>query len=359
MKRAVLLGALLFFIGVPQVHAASLYMDPASSTLSRGDTVKVAVRLDTAQDECINAVDAVIHYPSNIELVDASRGDSIMSVWLQSPTIDTTKRTISFAGGIPNGYCGRIAGDPMLTNTIIDLIFQSPGLVVSGANATTAAAVTFDPSTEVLLNDGKGTKAPLTTSGAVFDLKKGPGTSLRNDWDAVVNSDQTPPEPFAIDLERTPQAYDNHYFITFNTTDKQSGIDHYEVMEEPLKDQNLFQWGRANAPWIVAQSPYELTDQSLNSTIRVKAVDKAGNDYIATLVPDKSQRTLSQRMLINYVVLASLALLALFILAVGIYFAVRFTRRRRARNSEQSLTATETEVEDDYESTEYEDEEDV
>ena len=330
MKRALLVGVLFCLIGVGRAHAASLYFDPSSATLNRGDIIKVAVRLDPDSGKCINAIDGVIKYSSNIQLVDVSRGDSIMSVWVQPPTIDKQKHTVSFAGGIPNGYCGRISGDPRLTNVVLDLMFQSPGFVVGKQTGSSTATVSFDPHTTAYLNDGQGTPAQLTYGSATFSLSKNAGGSLQNDWNTIVTADKTPPEPFAIQLNRTKSAFSNDYFITFNTTDKQSGIDHYEVMEEPLANQKLFLWGSTNAPWVRVRSPYVLKDQSLNSTIYVKAVDKAGNDYIATLVPDKSKRTLSPHMKLVYAVLATLAVIGLAIVGALGYFFVRWRRRRAA-----------------------------
>ena len=44
--------------------------------------------------------------------------------------------------------------------------------------------------------------------------------------------------------------------------------------------------GTSKAPeWQVASSPYVLQDQSLGSTVRVRAVDKAGNERLAVFVP--------------------------------------------------------------------------
>ena len=55
-----------FLFGAVQVQAATLYMDPNHAELSRGDTLKVSVRLDTDEDECVNVVDGVITYSDNI-----------------------------------------------------------------------------------------------------------------------------------------------------------------------------------------------------------------------------------------------------------------------------------------------------
>jgi hypothetical protein len=56
-------------------------------------------------------------------------------------------------------------------------------------------------------------------------------------------------------------------------------------------------------------SPYVLIDQSLNSTIRVRAIDKAGNVRIATLVPDPALRSISQNRLITILMVGSLVVL--------------------------------------------------
>jgi hypothetical protein len=97
-------------------------MDPNVAEMKRGDTIKVSVRLDTDQDECVNTIDAVITYSENIQPIDTSRGSSILSMWVEVPTINREQHTITFAGGIPNGYCGRIVGDPRLTNNIIEIM---------------------------------------------------------------------------------------------------------------------------------------------------------------------------------------------------------------------------------------------
>ncbi len=328
-KTSLLLGVL--FIGVfyaSSAHAASLYIDPAFSSLSRGDAITLSVRLDTdeKQEECINAVDGVIKYSDNLVPVDTSVGDSIFSMWVEQPKIDKEKHTITFAGGIPNGYCGRIQGDPRLTNTVVKLIFRSPGFIVGGnPNGSSTAKVEFEPETTAYLNDGLGTKAQLGMYGATLDMSDKAGPVLKDDWHQEVLNDTAPPEQFSIDLHRDKFAFSNKYFIVFNTTDKQTGIDQYQVMEEPVSRLHAFEWGRANAPWVTARSPYILKDQSLNSIIRVKATDKAGNEYIATLVPDSNMRTLSPR---DMIAIGGAAFVLLILIAM-ILVAVRTYRKRK------------------------------
>ncbi len=313
------------------VSAATLYLSPTTAELNRGDSVKLSLRLDVDQDECVNAIDGIIRYSENIEPIDISRGASIMSIWVEEPVIDRVNRTITFAGGIPNGYCGRIVGDPRLTNNIVDLIFQSPGFVIGGGargTSTDTASVEIAPETQVYLNDGFGTRTTVTGYGATLALTNVAGQGAATPWTDQVTADEQPPEEFSIELVRSENAFSNRWFITFNTTDKQSGIDHYEVMEEPLADFWDFRWGAVDAPWEDARSPYVLKDQSLNSTIRVRAIDKAGNEYLATLVPDKGQQSVTRNAFIVY------AFAGLLMLVLGALTFAALMSRRRARSRE-------------------------
>jgi hypothetical protein len=321
-------SALLFTVAPAAVSAASLYIDPAMSELLRGESITMAVRIDTDEDinECINAVDAVITYPANIEPVDISIGESIFSMWVERPTINKKDRTITFAGGIPNGYCGRVAGDPRLTNVLTEIIFRSPGFVVGGTQSdSNVAKVAFAPESTAYLNDGRGTKAALVTYGANITLNSTGGSGANNVWQDKVNEDNIPPEEFSIFLEKRDISGD--YFVVFNTSDKQTGIDEYQIMEEPLTQFGSFQWGRANAPWTDAQSPYTLQDQSLNSIIRVRAIDKAGNEYLANLIPDESLRTLSKEQMLTYVLIAASFVLLVVFALIG-YVVIRRKRKK-------------------------------
>lgn len=345
MKAQMLFGALLaFFMGGHTANATSLYMDPSVVAIERGDTVKVSVRLDTSPDECVNVIDGVITYSDQIKLVDVSRGQSILSMWVEEPNIDTKNNQVSFAGGIPNGYCGRVAGDPRLTNVVLDLIFQAPGFVI-GASENATATVAFSKQTKVLLNDGYGTPSDVQLYGAQLTLLENKG-GVRDAWGEIVTNDVIAPEKFSISLERTPNAFSNRYFITFNTSDKQSGIDHYEVIEEPSSEKTVFTWGSENAPWRTTVSPYQLKDQTLHSTIRVRAVDKAGNEYVATLIPDESQRTMGTQMKVLIAIIGTVLFACIFSGALYVYLQYR-------KKKKQKITET-SEIDDE----DLEDEED-
>jgi hypothetical protein len=302
-------------------------MDPNAVSLNRGDATKISIRLDTdeASGECVNAVDGVISYSDNIIPVDISIGKSIFPVWIESPKINKEDRTISFAGGIPNGYCGRVQGDPNLTNTIVEIIFRAPGMQVGGGEARTSATIQFTDDTTAYLNDGLGTPANLQKLGTNFTLGDTVGNEILDPWSLDVQLDDIPPEEFSATVERI----DNTWFIVFNTTDKQTGISHYEVIEESYSQSQLFDFGAANAPWVETRSPHRLQDQNRSSVIRVKAVDKAGNEYIATVPVDDNYRSfvISQQLIV-LVVLGVLLFLAL--LGFG-YWTIK--RRRPQKQS--------------------------
>jgi hypothetical protein len=202
------------------------------------------------------------------------------------------------------------------------MVFRAPGLSIGqGAAATNTAKIEFSPETTAYENDGFGTKAVLAMYGASIDVSKTPSTELRDPWRDAVITDTIPPEKFSISVQKDDVAFNGDFFVAFNTTDKQTGIDHYEIMEEPSSQIAAFDWGRADAPWKEARSPYILKDQSLNSIIRVKAIDKAGNEYIATLVPDETMRAVSTTQYISWGVAALLlvGLIGLCLLAFKTY----------------------------------------
>ncbi len=197
-----------------------------------------------------------------------------------------------------------------------------------GVNVDPTAVVTIEPNTLVYLNDGLGTKVSPKTSEASLFVHKKPGSILQDDWNSFVTLDKIPPEKFSISLEKNPSIFSNKYFITFNTTDKQTGIDHYEVIEEPLDSFNFFSWGDSNAPWVVARSPYLLKDQSLNSTIRVKAIDKAGNTYVATFIPEDKLGSIFSSSSLWSIFIVAVSLVVILLLTSFYYFRKKIMYRR-------------------------------
>jgi len=330
----------LLFFTFSFCRAATLYLLPQSQTIYQDDTFIVEVRLDTEGKE-INAVEADLKFPSDlIEIIDFSKGGSILTLWVKEPSIKQAKQEeISFIGGIPQGFNGK--------GLISKITFF--GKRIGGAE------VSFKIDSKVLLNDGKGTRAELSFLEGNYEVIEKPenlpiisssshpdqnkwfkSNTFHVHWDLIegaeysyllskdplaepdnvpdrpegeliwigdmeypnledgiyyfslkqklpeevwlesgsyrVMIDATRPEKFKPEIGKDPSIFEGKYFLSFSTTDKMSGIEYFEV-KEGKKD------------FKITKSPYLLGDQNLRSKILVKAVDKAGNEKVAEIIP--------------------------------------------------------------------------
>ena len=247
-------------------RAAILYFKPDSGKYYQDETFSVQLMIDTEED-CINTVKGEIDFSKDVlEAVNFATGNSILTIWLQTPKIDQNLGKISFIGGIPGGYCGPLPGEPGELDLLLKIFFKT--------KRDGMANLRFSEESQVLLNDSLGTPAKLTIKGAVFTILPGIPEIPKKEWQEELEKDNIPPEPFEIEIHQEPAIFEGKYFIIFSTTDKQTGIDYYEIKE-----------GKRN--WEKAESPYLLEDQDLKSIIKVKAVDKAGNERLAEYIPPK------------------------------------------------------------------------
>lgn len=271
----------MFFLLPQSVFAVELFLTTAEENLNKGDTFIVDVRVDS-QGECINVVDVDITFDNSaLQIIDLGRGESLVSLWIENEiVVDQTGGRVHFSGGIPGGYCGRVQGDPGLTNNIAKLVFTT-----LGQSLATTTQVSISESSKVLLNNERGEEATLIRKNlqlAIQDV----GAPIKNEWLQVVRADATAPEFFEVLIyeKEGVSKWDSSLYIIFNTTDKQSGISHYEVLEtNPLKYGFDVRTGRESR-WETITSPYFLKDQTLSSKIFIKAVDKAGNERIAEVL---------------------------------------------------------------------------
>ncbi len=301
MQRMFLLLAVFVFSAPIFSHAAMLYVDAGAQAYGVGDTFIANIRIDN-QGECINAASVNIIYPTkSLRAVDFSRGDSLFSLWVEEPSIDTEGGRITFSGGIPGGYCGRIQGDPSLSNVIGKIVFT----VIDAGEKKSEIIVTDQ--TKVYLHDGLGTEASLTTQNATIGLQVEP-TLQANEWLTEVRDDTILPDAFTIQIESTRGVFGGRYYAVFSTVDKQSGLSHYEIFER--------------GAWVQTRSPHKLYDQSL-SGIQIRAIDKAGNIRMGEYVPGSAPPRLGLELDFASVALALLAL----ILVGGAFVA--FERRGR------------------------------
>ena len=287
-------------------EAAVLYFSPPGGEERVGDVFTVDAKIDLESgEECINVIEGTIGFDRNfLEVVDFGVGESILSLWLNLPKLTDMPEVnrlarLSFSGGTPGGYCGKIPGDPGASNIVGKIAFKVKKYQPEIA-ADSNAKIYFLDTSKVLLNDGLGTAAKVTRKDASYFIADAQAEP-KQEWENLLTADKTPPEPFILEIQHNPELYEDKYYIVFSTTDKQTGIDRYEVIEKKKLSESGQSWwqrltvamfkGKNEEPaWQVTSSPYLLKDQSMSSNIAVKAVDKAGNERIAEymIVDDKT-----------------------------------------------------------------------
>lgn len=242
--------------------ASEVLLQTAQTTVDTHQLVELHVGVSTDGRE-VNAVQATIHYPKDLlSLTDVRDSNSVISAWIEKPTAaSSTPGAYSFSGIIPNGYKG--AGRELLT---LDFVAQKSGIAQLEAGDL-----------QILLNDGQGTPDSVSSTPRTLAISR---TTTATSTSPEVTEDHTPPVPFTIERAQDPNLFDGKWFISFVTQDKESGIDHYEVREQKS--------GQPASAWTTATSPYLLQDQSRNSQVEVKALDKNGNEQLATLASPSS-----------------------------------------------------------------------
>lgn len=247
-----------FFLPIAVQAATTLYFDLESPVIYKGDTFLINLKVSTP-DKPINVVDGTILYNRDkLEIKEISTGDSLFALWPKPPVFSNDESALSFVGGAPEGFQGK-------EGKVLGMIFS--------AKSEGEAQINFLDGFSVFLHDGKGTQInPWLRPLSLNILIRPSEIPAKDEWQNLIESDKNPPEPFGILIGQDSFLFDNQYFISFFTTDKESGIDHYEVKE-------------GERDFVRAESPYLLRDQTLRSLIQVKAVDKAGNEIMSELMP--------------------------------------------------------------------------
>lgn len=308
------------------VSAATISMTVAQQSVSKGDTFIVEWYLDT-QGKAVNVVDATLYYsPETLEVEDIVTGSSALSLWIEQPRV-VEDGTIKFTGGIPAGVTGtRIP--------IVRTLFRA-------AN-TGSASIALGKDAQVVLSDGVATIESVTMEPIVFPVLAGKarvidspthpnqekwytGTTLElriTEKNPVVyslstNPDITPAgEPQVItdmiryenlqdgiyyfkvavpvqetfqeletyrilidttapsisaEIDTNSELFDQKASLSFYAIDKTAGIAHTKVKT------GWFGLYRE------ATSPYRLHKPLFGNVVKIKTIDKAGNDTLSTL----------------------------------------------------------------------------
>ncbi len=343
----IILISILAALSLPFViFAATLYLTPQTQSVYQGDSLSLEIRIDS-EDEKINIVEASVRFPADLLRVsDISSGSSIINLWAQTPQEDSLGK-ISFIGGITNGFEGdgllaRISffakelgqakinfGEDSQVLLNDSLGTEAQLKVLAGSYEVTAKPkglfVIFSESHPEqnkwqsnnvlrlywdLINEAKYSYLlsfdPLAEPDDIPDLPEGElvwvgaleykgledgiyyfsakQKPLGEDWSEIVRFkamiDTVPPKPFEPKIGQDSSLFEGKHFLSFTALDEASGIDYYEVKEQP-RMLGIAQKGE----WQKKESPCLLTDQSLRSIIKVKAVDKAGNERVVEIVP--------------------------------------------------------------------------
>lgn len=321
-------------------YAAQIYLDVEEEPYPRLDTFYVPVRIDT-QGACVNAVEVEVSYdPQEISVRDIALGNSILTLWTDEPIVRRSEGgaelgKVYFAGGVPGGYCGRVAGDPGTSGILVELVVRGvPQALAIGETSTTTLFLM--PNTVAYRHDGSGEPAEHTLLGAELTLVQTEGAP-QDVWAQDVARDTTAPELFDITLVPGPSAGNRKSYIVFNTVDKQSGISHYEVLETDPDRFGLLKWFPRESLWTKAESPYILRDQRLHSKILVKAVDRKGNERVVTYEPPV---TLVDELTHPYMLIAiALGLVVLVILVLAILLVLRAFRAPKRKSEDVPISA--------------------
>ena len=249
VKKYLALLSLLIFLPINIAQAAEVFFDRDKQVMAVDQQFELPIYLDT-EDEPINAFEGTIIFPNSLLKVKEIRyHDSFITFWIEQPNIQNNK--IKFSGIIPGGYLGN-------KSLALSVIFE--------ALETGQGEIGFD-NLRVLLNDGQGTAARINSNFWAFEINEIEPIIL-NEIKPIIDKD--PPEDFEPILTQVVDIAADQYILIFATQDKGSGISHYEV-KEGWRD------------WVVAVSPYVLQNQNLDADIIVKAVDKLGNERLATV----------------------------------------------------------------------------
>jgi hypothetical protein len=282
--KRIIIAALLFAQGVLVVSAASITVNSKSRQVHAGDVIVIDVFLNT-EGAAINTVDGAITLSATgqLQVRDISTAGSAVSLWPRKPSLSESGNKISFVGGIPGGVSENQV--PLFKVVIL---------------AEKTGTVTVSPTGSAYLNDGKGTLVPIAAQISTIELLP-PREVAINEWENTFKKDITLPEPFTITQYQDDQLYNGNTFISFGTTDRDSGVSHYEVREA----------GRLP---VRSGDQYVLINQNTYQKVSVSAIDYAGN--IRTVTDTVGKRPLGWMTIIIGVILVSLIIKRKMVLAI-------------------------------------------
>lgn len=249
-----------------QAVASDVSFHPAEHLNNQDKAFTTTLVIDTEGDN-INAVEGVLRVDSRLgKDIQLSDSGSFLTYWVSRPQWDPEQSVIRFSGAVPGGYQGT-------AGILFSIIFPP----YSGSPIDGAVEVS---ELRAYKNDGMATAAKISRGAFSLgeiagEIDEGLASQLYLDSN---RKDNIAPEIFSPQIDRDESVYEGKWFINFSSTDKQSGIDHYEIQESRSGSID-------SGKWKTVDSPYVLEDQELHSFIYVIAVDRQGNERIIKVFP--------------------------------------------------------------------------
>lgn len=134
---------------------SEVFLSPRSGSFVEGSTFDVPILLNS-KGNSINGIEVRINFDKDrLNIIKPSSGKSIIGVWVEPPKYDNTKGTASYVGVVPDGIV-----------TEAGLI----GTITFKAIRTGSASISISANSDILLNNGLGTKVSLDLGRAVYDI---------------------------------------------------------------------------------------------------------------------------------------------------------------------------------------------
>lgn len=283
-----------------KTHALTASFSPSEHLAKQEKPFTTTVVINT-EGENINAIEGVLKIDARLAgAVQLSDSGSLITYWIAKPQWDGQQNVVRFSGAIPGGYKGS-------AGILFSLILPPH----DGAPIDNAVTIS---DFKAYKNDGVGSNTRVTTRNfSLGDIAGQVDTGITDQlYIDGTRKDDIAPEVFSPQISRDENVFNNKWFISFSTVDKQSGIDHYEIQET--------QSGSIDSgEWKTATSPYELQDQELHSFVYVIAVDRQGNERIIKVFP-RNQLSWAQQYGVQ---------VGVIVLVIGIAGVLLYRRRNK------------------------------
>ncbi|MEK7641719.1 MAG: cohesin domain-containing protein [Patescibacteria group bacterium] len=362
--------------GPDLIPKTEILISPPSGTFTQGSTFEVPIYINT-KGSSIGAIELRIRFDAEtLSVVKPSGGSSVIGLWIEAPSYDNARGTITLVGGIPNGITTE-------SGLLANITFQ--------AKSAGPASVRIQDDTRILLNDGVGSPANHTANRAVYTIVSRPPGGvvvfsethpLRDHWynnptislawtpepgvsgysmilddkpntipdntvdtestarsyqeqpdgawyfhikalkngvwgastDFALKIDTAPPADFEPRINYITAAVISRALISFFTTDALSGLDRYEV---GLIDKS--KPATESPVFVRSESPYQVPFESIDhSRLIVRAFDKAGNVRDASI--DVSLPFLPTKFIRDHAVALLLTLLILMMAGFVLHY---------------------------------------